>query len=388
MMHCDSELVQLIITLAFLIVTAPFIASFLKLPISLIEMVLGAVAMGIGILPRHIIFEALAEFGFLYLMLLAGMEVNLKDLLNLPRSFYVRGGLFILLLYLFGFILVQLIGLSFIFYIVFPLISIGLMLSIQQELGRHEWLSIALRVGVLGELLSIVVFTGISGYFQYGLGERLFTTVIALIGILIAFWVLFQIMRSLFWWFPILKDKLMPGGVDRYYQDVRLTIALFFLMIVGLMVLHLDLVLGAFLVGIFIKTFFTHNHKLEEKLSPFGFGVMIPIFFIHVGSTLNLSLLSLKVVKDSVIILGLTILIRYVSSFCFKMPRLTRLKFALSLSMPLTLLIATATVARNNGFIGDYWYNVLVTTALFEVVVAMIVLKLLQFRKKSFQKRR
>ena len=380
-MHGGAELVQLIVTVAFILVTAPFIATAIRLPVSLVEMVGGAVAAGAGLLPSHPIFDGLAEFGFLYLMLLAGMEVNLRELLNFPKKFYWQGGAFLLSLYLLSFLLVQLSHLSSLFYVIFPLISIGLMLSIQQELGRQEWLTLAIRVGVLGELLSIILFTAISAYFQYGIGKELVLTLGVLSGVLLGFWILFKLVRALFWWFPILKHKLMPGGVDRYHQDVRLTIALFFLMIVVLMLLHLDLVLGAFLVGVFIKTFFTHNHHLEEKLAPFGFGVMIPIFFIHVGSTLNLSLLSLKMVKDSLLIVGITILIRYLSSFTFPLDNWTRLKFALSLSMPLTLLIATATVAKTNGFIGDYWYNVLVSTALFEVIVAMIALKLLHWKK-------
>ena len=49
--------------------------------------------------------------------------------------------------------------------------------------------------------------------------------------------------------------------------------------------------------------------------------------------------------------------------------------FGLSLSMPLTLLIATATLAYHNHTIDSYWYTVLVTTAVLEVIVVMLGVK-------------
>jgi hypothetical protein len=46
--------------------------------------------------------------------------------------------------------------------------------------------------------------------------------------------------------------------------------------------------------------------------------------------------------------------------------------------MPLTLLIATATLAHQNKTISDYWFNVLVFTAVLEVIVGMIGVKVLE----------
>ena len=43
--------------------------------------------------------------------------------------------------------------------------------------------------------------------------------------------------------------------------------------------------------------------------------------------------------------------------------------------MPLTLLIATATLAHQNRVISDYWYSVFVLTAVLEVVIVMIGVK-------------
>ncbi len=52
-------------------------------------------------------------------------------------------------------------------------------------------------------------------------------------------------------------------------------------------IIHLELAFGAFIAGLFISTFFHHKKQLENKISSFGFGFLIPIFFIHVGSSFD-----------------------------------------------------------------------------------------------------
>jgi Kef-type K+ transport system membrane component KefB len=179
----------------------------------------------------------------------------------------------------------------------------------------------------------------------------------------------------------------MPG-VDKYHQDVRIAFALFFSMIAILIVLNMDAVLGAFIVGVFLGTFFDHNHKLEHKLSPFGFGFLITIFFVYVGSSIDLASFSFEMIREILILTSVMISIRVLCAFVF----LKELKFknsvllGLSLSMPLTLLIATATIARDYRFLNDSQYIELVITAVFEVIVVMFGVKLInkiQFHKKG-----
>jgi len=369
----------LIISLSVILLISPFLSNFLKLPISMVEITLGALFSFAGLIHHNEMFNLLAEVGFLYLMLLAGMEVNLKDLLKMEKSIFKRGVLFLVVLILSSALFVFLFGMSKLFLVIMPLISIGLMISIQQEIGKREWLDLAIKIGVLGELTSILIMTIVSGYFEFGLNEKL----LFIIGILFLFLMflalIFFMVRTLFWWFPKLKHYMMPG-VDKYHQDVRIAFSFFFIMIAFLMKIHLDVVLGAFVVGVFITTFFDHNKYLEHKLSPFGFGFLITIFFIHVGSSLNISLISCEMIKDALFIVFAMIAVRIVASaFFYPMLGMKKtLLFALSLSMPLTLLIATATLAHQNGMIDDYWYNVLVFTAVLEVVIVMISIKIIE----------
>ena len=374
-----SAEIVIIITLSIILLISPFISNMLKLPISMVEITLGAIAGAFGLLHNNEMFNILAEVGFLYLMLLAGMEVNLKELLKLDRSIFIKGFLFLFVLYALSIASVFVFKYSIIFIVILPLISIGLMLSIQQEIGKQPWLNLAIKIGVLGELLSILVLTVVSGYFEFGFSKELMINIGILFLFLIVLAFFFMGLRTLFWWFPKLKLYLMPGS-DKYFQDVRIAISLFFIMIAVMMILHLDVVLGAFVVGVFLSTFFEHNKDLEHKLAPFGFGFLITIFFVHVGSSIDLSSINLNLIKDSLILTFLMIILRIISSFLFfkYLHFKNTILFGLSLSMPLTLMIATATLAYQNNVIDNYWFTVFVFTAVLEVVIVMIGIKMIE----------
>ncbi len=376
----NAEIV-LIFTLAGILLVSPFLSNLLKLPIAMVEITLGAVAKLFGLLHHNEMFSVLAEVGFLYLMLLAGMEVNLRTILKLDKSVFIKGAGFLFVLYALSIVSVFVFKYSVIFIVILPLISIGLMLSIQQEIGKHPWLDLAIKTGVLGELLSILVLTVVSGYFEFGLSRELLFNIGMLFLFLAVLGIGFMALRTLFWWFPKLKIYIMPGN-DKYFQDVRIAISMFFIMISIMLLLHLDVVLGAFIVGVFLSTFFEHNKDLEHKLAPFGFGFLITIFFVHVGSILDLSLISLKLITDALILTFLMIVLRVVSSFLFfkELKLKNTILFGFSLSMPLTLLIAIATLAYQNDVLNDYWFTVVVTAAVLEVIVTMLGIKYIQKR--------
>ena len=377
-----SAEIILIITLSIILLVSPFISNLLNLPIAVVEIILGSIAGAFGLLHDNEMFNLLAEVGFLYLMLLAGMEVNLKEILKIDKVIFIKGFLFLFLLYTLSVISVIIFKFSLIFVVILPLISIGLMLSIQQEIGKTKWLDLAIKIGILGELLSILVLTIVSGYFEFGLSKELAINIGILFLFLIILAFIFMGFRTLFWWFPKLKHYLMPGN-DKYFQDVRIAMSLFFIMIVVMLILHLDVVLGAFVVGVFLSTFFDHNKNLEHKLSPFGFGFLITIFFVHVGSSIDLSKISLSLIKDSLFVTFLMIMLRILSSFLFykDLGFKNTIFLGLSLSMPLTLMIATATLAYQNKVISDYWFMVFVLTAVLEVIIVMLCVKL--FYKKA-----
>jgi len=153
---------------------------------------------------------------------------------------------------------------------------------------------------------------------------------------------------------------------------------IFFIMIALMLYLHLEVALGAFIAGSFVASFFHHNKELPTKLEHFGFGWLVPIFFIWVGSTFNLfSLLIDDLVLTSLLIAFAMIAIRFIASLVFARDYTVKVSMLLGLShsMPLTLLIAVATLAYQNHSISEFYYLAFILASILEVLVSMLLIK-------------
>ncbi len=75
-----DDSIALILTLSLLVWGSPFIAKIVRIPIPPVEIILGSFFAYMGFIVHNQHFDIIAEVGFLYLMFLAGMEVNLKQI--------------------------------------------------------------------------------------------------------------------------------------------------------------------------------------------------------------------------------------------------------------------------------------------------------------------
>ena len=372
--------VTLLLTLSLLIWLSPFVAKALRLPTPPVEIVLGTLLTSAGLLHDNPYFELIAEVGFLYLMFLAGMEVNLKEIGSSSRTLIRQALLFVLSLGGLALGAGLLLELNPIVIVSLPLISIGMLASLSKIYGRKErWLNLAIIVGVLGEIASIAALTVLDAASTVGFGWELVFKVGYLVLFIAAIYLAYHLLHLLFWWFPELKKKLMPQA-DASDQDIRLAMALFFLMITVMLLLHLELALGAFIAGVAISAFFHHEKALEEKMSSLGFGFLVPLFFIHVGVSFDLPSIRIPgVLSGALEITALMIGIRILAAFHLR--RLSgdfdALTIAFALSMPLTLLIAVATIGYTTNNISLITYYKLILASLFEVLIAMTALKVL-----------
>ena len=358
---------------------SPFIAKTLKLPTTPIEIILGSLLGYVGFLHNEHLFNLVAEFGFLYLMFIAGTEINLKNLLNTSTAIIKKVFVYLLFLYAFAILFTLQFSLGKIFMVLLPLISVGLVAALSKEYGKTKWLSMSMTVGGIGEVASIVILTITSAALRSGFGLGLFQTIMALLAFLLFMFLLFRAMQLIFWWFPKISLALMPHE-DNKEQDIRLSMGIFFLLVGAMLFLHLELAFGAFLAGIFIPTFFEHKHELPEKLASYGFGFLIPIFFIHIGSSFHLDALLLHgLIPKAIIITLVMIAMRLIAALVFvkELGLLESILMGLSHSMPLTLLIAMATLAYSAHSIDHLHYYAFILAALFQVISVMIVIKLI-----------
>ncbi|MFV0480549.1 MAG: cation:proton antiporter [Campylobacteraceae bacterium] len=383
------EIGVVIIFIAFLVIVAPFISTLTRIPIVVVEMLLGAFGAYLGILGNFEIFKIVSQIGFLYLMFLAGMEVNLREFKMGKSSLLKRAIIYFVMLYTLAIVVTLYFNLSAVYIVTFPIFSLGILMALVKEYGKNEpWLGLALNIGIVGELISILAIAILSGSLESGFSVGFFINMLGLFIFLAIFVLVFKFAKVLFWWFPELRVMLMPYH-DNKDTDIRLSMALMFSLVGLMMVLNVDKVLGAFLAGLFIRSFFKHKTDLPEKLSSFGFGFLVPIFFIYVGSTLPLSVfLDKDILLFALFISGTLFIIRLISSmtayltyFGFR----NTLLFSLSDSMPLTFLVAIATLAYNAGAISNNEYYSFVVASMINAVLFMIVIKILYqlFFKKN-----
>jgi len=378
-----TDNIVLIITISLIIMFSPFFAKFLKLPTTPIEIILGSILGYVGFLHDEHLFELVAEFGFLYLMFIAGTEINLKNVLNTSPTIIKKVFIYLFFLYSFSILFSIQFALGKIFMVLLPLISVGLVAALSKEYGKTPWLTMSMTVGGIGEVVSIVILTITSATLSSGVGLGLFQTIMALIAFVIFMFVIFRAMQLLFWWFPRVSIALMPHK-DNKEQDIRLSMGIFFLLVGAMLYLKLELAFGAFLAGIFIPTFFEHKHELPEKLASFGFGFLIPIFFIHIGSSFHLDALLMDgLIERAVLITIVMVIMRIIASLVFvkELGFTDALLMGLSHSMPLTLLIAMATLAYTAHSIDTLHYYAFILAALFQVISVMIVIKIINIKK-------
>ena len=122
--------VLLILTLSVLIWVSPFLAKALRIPTPPVEILLGTLLAAAGLLHENRYFDLIAEVGFLYLMFLAGMEVNLKEISGSPRLVIRQAVLFVLSLGVLAVVSGLLLHFHPIVIASLPLISIGLLASL------------------------------------------------------------------------------------------------------------------------------------------------------------------------------------------------------------------------------------------------------------------
>jgi Kef-type K+ transport system membrane component KefB len=376
--HTD---IILILTLSLLIWGSPFVAKYLRLPIPPVEIILGSIVAYFGLVGHSHYFDLIAEVGFLYLMFLAGTEVDLKQITKSPKNVIQRSMLFLFFMVIFSIVFGFIFDLHAIVIISMPLISIGLLASLSKVYGKEQpWIRLAFIAGVLGEIVSIAALTVFDAAITTGSPLELVLKIGYLISFIFVIYILYQMLNLLFWWYPEFKSVLMPK-LDTSAQDVRLSMALFFILIAIMLSLGLELALGAFIAGIAISAFFHHEKELEEKMSSLGFGFLVPLFFIHVGASFDLEALPLEgVVSGALLITVLMIVSRLFAAIVLKGISGTKdaVLIALSLSMPLTLLVAVATIGYDTKLLDLLTYYQLILASIFEILISMTIIKILQ----------
>ncbi|WP_323597506.1 cation:proton antiporter [Aliarcobacter butzleri] len=374
------EKIILIITVCMIIMAAPIISKIIKTPVVVIEITLGLLCGYLGLIYSDETLKLVAKFGFVYLMFLAGLEINFKLVKIIKATLAVNVILYFILLYTISGLVCWLFDLGLTYFVALPIFSLGMIMMLLKEYGKEQpWLNLALSIGVVGEIISILALTLFSGWTEYGFTSNFFYSILTIALVIVAIILLLRVSYVLFWWFPEIRNFIIPENQDdKHDQDIRFSLSLLLIFVSIMLILKIDVVLGAFTTGLFFKMFFNQKHELLEKIESFGYGFFAPIFFIYTGSTVKLDMVTLEILHHAIFIMCAIISIRLISSYLvfynylkFKQTML----FALSDSMPLTFMVAIAMLSYNYGLISQNEYFSFIIASMLDGLFLMVLIR-------------
>ena len=336
---------------------APVISGRLGIPAAVGEILYG-ILVGLA-LPSSIELSTfvsfLAHFGFLLLMFLAGLEIDVQQLIRRPRRQMLRIVPFAVLVPLIGVVGALRLGQPALLGLVAGAISVGITLPVLQEmrLVRTDLGQAVLVVGAFGELCTIL---GLAVLGHLGASASSLTILGQLLKLIAVFGVagiVLTILRELLWWFPEPLRDLMGRG-DASELSVRAAVAVMVAFAALAVLVGVPDILATFLAGLTIAAVFPGRERLMAKLGTAGFGFFIPIFFINVGWGVDASaFFSLVTLRMIGLLFAATLAVRLLGlpALLWRLRPAAAGQALLLLAAPLTLQIAIAEFGIQQGLL-------------------------------------
>lgn len=296
-MHASLISLVVVTVAAFL---TPIVLNRLRLksvPVVVAEIIAGLIIgkSGFNLIQHGPWIDILSSLGFIFLMFLSGVEIDfsvfvsrgeqkLKTGKKAPNNFAVSSIIFIIVFILSYIISVVFVMLnftenSFFMTLVISTISLGVVMPTLKErnLMKTGIGQIILLVTVIADLVTMVLLAVFVSFQDPQGGKTWLLLVLFAAGVVLYF--LGKIFRRM----PFL-DALSKGT---FQIGTRAVFALI-IVLVGLSeTVGAENILGAFLAGVLVSLL-SPNKDMVQKLDSFGYGFLIPIFFVMVGVDLDL----------------------------------------------------------------------------------------------------
>jgi Kef-type K+ transport system membrane component KefB len=301
----------------------------------------------------------LAELGLFLLMFLAGFEIDFDSLEREGRGPIIFGlGFFVLIVAISWFGL-GLIGLEstdqqIFLTLLISAASVGIIVPALRATGRMATRQgqVTMVIGVLAEFIAATGVIVFSVWLESGWGIELLAVPVFVVVLLASLWV----MRTIAWWYPDRAERLFASH-DPDEMGIRFSFALLFVFIGLSLALGMDPILGAFMAGAILAFVFRNPGDLEERLSGFAYGFLIPVFFISVGVQFPLDALA----DRQVLIVAVGIIVVAIAAKMIPAPLLMlrglslrdSLGSGILLAGQLSVIIALAAVGVANGIIDE-----------------------------------
>ncbi|EKN68822.1 Na(+)/H(+) antiporter [Neobacillus bataviensis LMG 21833] len=387
--HVSVISLLVVVTMAFI---TPIILHRFKLnfiPVVVAEIIMGLIIgkSGFDIVHQDVWLSTLSSLGFIFLMFLSGLEIDFtaftgskkREILpngkKEPNTFVVATiiftGIFIFSLGLsYLFVIAGFIDNAFLMTLIISTISLGVVVPTLKEAHLMKTVigQIILLIAVIADLVTMILLAIFVSLYEAGHGNTWLLLILFAAGIALYF-VGKRFKNRTF------IETLSTGTVQIGTRAVFTLI----IVLVGLSEsVGAENILGAFLAGVLVSLL-SPNQELVHKLDSFGYGFLIPIFFVMVGVNLDVwSLFSEKklLLLIPLLLIGL-LLSKLVPVYLLKIwyDVKTVISSGFLLTSTLSLVIAAATIGERIGVITEHMKGTLILVAVITSIFTPIVFK-------------
>jgi monovalent cation:H+ antiporter-2, CPA2 family len=387
--HASVISLLVVVTVAFV---TPILLHRLRLnyiPVVVAEIIMGLVIgkSGFNVVHEDMWLSTLSTLGFIFLMFLSGLEIDFTAFTGSkkpvilpsgkkePNTFMISGiifaGIFIFSLGLsYLFVIAGFIENAFLMTLIISTISLGVVVPTLKEahLMKTNIGQIILLVAVVADLVTMILLAIFVSIYDPGQGNTWLLLILFAAGVVLYF------VGRVFKNRPLL-ESLSKGTVQIGTRAVFMLI----IVLVGLSeTVGAENILGAFLAGVLVSLL-SPNQELIHKLDSFGYGFLIPIFFVMVGVELDVwSLFADKklILLIPLLLLGL-LLSKVVPVYLLKIwyDTKTVLASGFLLTSTLSLVIAAATIGERMKVITPEMSGTLILVAVITSIFTPIAFK-------------
>ena len=297
--------------------------------------------------------DFLAEIGLIFLLFLAGLEIDI----NVIEERGLRAVLFGVIMFLCAFILsvgfMILLDMGIYMALILSTTSVGVVIPILREMGISKTalgqdIILAAIVADFATMMLIPLMKLVETDPTATVLDYAWFVIIVLI-VFGAFFAIFLLGGIAMWKWPHDMAKFFKAD-DPTEMGVRASFLIIMAFVAMSVAFHMDVILGAFLAGTAMNFIFRETALLERKLYGLGYGFFIPIFFIKIGVEFT-DLVQPEGLMLVPVLVGMAFVIKMLPAMMFVKTHGTRNSLAsgVLLSARLSLLIAAIKIGIDAG---------------------------------------
>ncbi|WP_053220344.1 monovalent cation:proton antiporter family protein [Virgibacillus senegalensis] len=354
------------------------------IPVVVAEIIVGLIIghSGFNIVDDSTWLETLSTLGFIFLMFLSGLEIdfsifakkgrnkrNSNQINNQPSAVWVATMVFLAILVLslllsYLFVLGGFIDNMFLMTLIISTISLGVVVPTLKEAQAMKTTvgQTILLIAVIADLVTMILLAVFVSFYGEESGNMWLLLILFGAGVLLYF--VGKRFRNQTFLETMSKGTIQIG--------TRAVFTLIIFLVALSETVGAENILGAFLAGSLVSLL-SPNQDLVQKLDSFGYGFLIPIFFVMVGVEMDLwSLFSNPKVLALIPLLFVALLVsKLVPVLIMKKwyDWRTVISSGMILTTTLSLVIAAATIGERMGIIDDQMEGALILVAVLTCLV-------------------